>query len=74
MRKNNDETDQGRPNNRPLIRDKKQFLLMFRSIRFWVKGASLILKIPLHMFTTEITLAMIHAERCFYDGFFTDDP
>jgi hypothetical protein len=27
MIKNKDETDQGRPNNRPLVRDQKRFLL-----------------------------------------------
>jgi hypothetical protein len=26
MTKNKDETDQGRPNSRPLVRDKKRFL------------------------------------------------
>ncbi len=33
MRKNKGETDHGRPNNRPLVRDKKRFLLVFWSIQ-----------------------------------------
>jgi hypothetical protein len=41
MRKNKDETDQGRPNKKPLVRDKNKFLLMIRSIRFKVMGVSL---------------------------------
>jgi hypothetical protein len=43
MRKNKGETDQGRPNNRPLIKAKNRFLLVFRSTRFRVMGPSLIL-------------------------------
>jgi len=74
MRKNIGETDQGRPNNRPPVRDKKRFLLVFRSIRFQVMGSSLISKISLQMAATEITQATNHAERCFFDGLFTGDP
>jgi hypothetical protein len=44
MRKNKGETDQGRPNNSPLVREKKRFLLVFRSIRFRLIGSPLITK------------------------------
>ena len=73
MRKNKGETYQGRPNNRPLVRDKKRFLLVFRSIRFRVMGSSLILKISLQMATTENIQATNHAERCVFDGLLTGD-
>ena len=62
MRKNKGETDQGRPNNNPLVRDKKRFLLVFRSIRFRVMGGTLILKSSLQMAATEITQATNHAK------------
>jgi hypothetical protein len=74
MRKNKGVTDQGRPNNRPLVRDKKRFLLVFRSIRFRVMGSPLTSKISLQMAATEITQATNHAERCDFAGLFTDHP
>ena len=40
IRKNKDETDQGRPSKRPLDMDKMRFLVVPRSIRFRVKSSS----------------------------------
>jgi hypothetical protein len=74
MRKNKDETDQGRPSKRPLVRDKKRFLVALRSIRFRVMGVSLILKISLQMTANKIVQAMNHIERGLFDRRFTGDP